>query len=371
MRNFEQLLDPRELTEHYVQAPSLTEYAFTDYFYKSPRPVDSDEVEMVYFTSGSEPAPLNTRGSEARLMSTAGGKKIKMHLFHSFNQVSLQGDALRALRNPNDESIQQKGEFAVTRVAEEFAERHRLQKEAVLAHTMSYHSVYFGQDGKLLIPSVHATTGVITAPTNPVVSADWEIPATHRGDLNSIISALWSSATNVDIPGHLVAIRRAAVRARLPIPKNIWLNAINKPYILNNDYYEQYAIQNPAANQKFLEGYDVIEGLWGHNWRFFEGTYEIGGTTYDIIPSTVAIMFPDFGPWVKPLAGAELVPSSLEIKNSPQEALASLIKTYGQFAYAQLEHNPVKLNLYMGDNYGLNFAEPLAIWTPTVFTAAS
>jgi hypothetical protein len=324
----------------------------------------------VYFTSGSEPAPLNTRGAEARLMSTAGGKKIRMHLFHSFNQVSLQGDALRALRNPNDESIQQKGEFAVTRVAEEFAERHRLQKEAVLAHTLTYHNVYFGQDGKLLVPSVHATTGAVTAPTNPVVSANWEIPNTHRGDLNGIISAVWTTSST-NIVAHLAELKYTAQRARLPEPKNIWVNAVNKPSILANDMYEQYAIQNPQANQAFLQGADVLPNLWGFNWRFIAGTYELGGTTYDLIPDTAAIIFPDFGPWVKPLAGAELVPSSLEIKNSPQEALASLMKTYGQFAYAQLEHNPVKLNLYMGDNYGLNFAEPNAIWTPTCFTAQS
>lgn len=378
MRNFEQLLDPRELTAHYVQAPALVNFPFTETFYTNVRNVDSDELELVYFNNGKAPAPLNLRGAEARLMSSSGGNKIKMHLFHAFNQLPLPADCLRALREPDSEAMQAKGEFVVQMVLDEFANKHRILKEAVIAHTLCYHNVYFGNDGNLLLGSVDGTTGVVTAATGAVAAADWGIPDSHRGTLratagdagSAVVSALWST-DSTDIVAQLDKIKRRAARAQLPIPTEIWCNAVNRNYILQNTDYAAWAIQNPQANTAFLQGADIIQGLWGWNWRFFNDTYELNVTTYDLIPSDLALIFPKVGPWVRSLAGSELVPMDLNVKSSGMEALNSLAKTYGPFAYACVEHNPVRIDAYMGDNFGVNFAEPSALWAPTVFTAAT
>ena len=48
------------------------------------------------------------------------------------------------------------------------------------------------------------------------------------------------------------------------------------------------------------------------------------------------------------------------------DLLNNLRKVYGQFAYAKLNDNPVQLEAFLGDHYGLIVKDPYAVFCATV-----
>jgi hypothetical protein len=64
------------------------------------------------------------------------------------------------------------------------------------------------------------------------------------------------------------------------------------------------------------------------------------------------------------------VPTTCDIKGTLEEALASLKPVQGMFSFAQVKVSPlVELSLFLGDNFGMGFANPNSIYMPTVFSA--
>jgi len=49
-----------------------------------------------------------------------------------------------------------------------------------------------------------------------------------------------------------------------------------------------------------------------------------------------------------------------------EEAMSKTAKVYGDFAYLRVDDNPVKLTMRMGMNFLYAFADPNAVWMPTV-----
>lgn len=378
MQTFEQLLDPRELSGSFEATPSLMEYELTNTFYTAPRDVRSDQVEMIYYPAITQPAPLNARGAEARVLTPSGGTQRFHNLFHAFNQTPLPADALRALRNPDNFDLQEKGRLTVERINEELQTRMRLTKEAIIASIITTGRVNLDSGGNVLTPSVNADSGAVTDANNTVISADFGVANSHRGRLNDssdgyLISQaeLWSNSAT-KISRHLEALKYRASKRNVAKPTDIYVHSLAKNALRDNEEFRLWAVESNRAVEAVLRG-EMIEDLWGFNWHFVGGTYQdASGTTRDLIPQTVAvIMPPPSQPWIRAYRGLELVPSQVGVVSSVDEALNNLMEVFGEFQYASLEHNPARIDLFSGDNWSVNFADPDAIWMPTVFDSTS
>lgn len=362
-----QLLDPRELIPHYVAIPPLLDYYFTQNFYTNARNVDSDSVRMISVAATVTPGKGNVRNGKARVIKPKGASERNFSMFRYFTEMPLEADALRAMRELDSPSMQQKGRQIVELAQEESKVQCNLFKEVVLAYIMTVGRVNLDVEGTILVPSVHATTGVITDNANTVISADFGVADSHRGNLGGSIDALWSVA-GTKIPDQLEAIDRAAAIAGVPKPTEIYINSACKKHLRNNTQFNDWAKYNSVRTDQVLAG-EGIEGLWGRNWHFVEGTWvDSTGTTRDLIPLTSGIFLPKMGPWLRAFKGSELIDTTNLVTNDLLSALNQLVTIYGEFAYAETTRNPAGLSYFQGDNFGLGFADPNAVWMPTLFS---
>lgn len=356
MKEFHELLNPHVLTDSYkARRTNGGAYPLTETYYTNPKDVDDDEFDMVYFPEAREPAPGNVSGGEARVLTPGAGTKRKAAVFPQFNKLQLPGDALLALREPNSLALQKKGATSVGMIFDDFGTRHSIYKELVLAKTLTGGVVYANNAGQILESSSGAT-----------VTADFGVSSTHKTNLGGIIDKLWSDPT-ADIPSHIEAIKDAAESASVEEPTDIWLHATKKKELRANEQFQLWAAQNDRVTDVILKG-NIIEGLWGVNWHFYGGKYKAAdGSMKDYIPPTKAFLCPPASsPWINAVQGKTLVPTELNIVADWRAALAKAEEMYGKYSYAKLTDDPMALWLYMGDKFGVYFADPNAIWMPTL-----
>ncbi len=358
MMAFKNLLDPRVLTASYAQRDGARRYFLTEAYFQNPRPIEGQDYSLIFYPAMMDPAPGNQPGAEAHVLTPGPANARNASLFCAFNKVPLPGEALNALREPDSLAIQDMGRTTVSRVFDEFAERHKIFKEVVLAKTLVEGVVYLNAQGQVLENS-----------TNAVISASFGVPAANQGNLGGIISTLWDNSAAL-IGDQIDLIRNQAQLLNAAPPTDIWLHPNHKSSLRNNTQFNDWAKRNQAMITTVLQG-DVIENLWGLNWHFYGGKYRgADGNMHDFIPTTQGFLTADpRDPWVRATQGSTLVPKDLSLVNDWQAALGNMEKFYGPFSYARLIDDPVTLYLYLGDKFGLHFADPNAIWQPTLFSA--
>jgi hypothetical protein len=350
------MLDPRVLTASYSRRDAPQSFPLTDFYFVKPQPVEGNEYELIYYPAMMEAAPTNAPGAEARILAPGGADARKASLFTVFNKVMLPAEAITALREPDSLSLQDAGRTSIARVFDEFSERHRLLKELVIAKTLTMGVVHLDAAGRVLESSTGAT-----------MTCDFGVPASRRGNLSGAIAALWSDPA-ARIGDQIDAIRDQAEADGSEPPTEIWLHSSTKRHLRNNTQFSDWAKYHYVQSEVVLRG-DMIPNLWGLNWRFFGGKYRSAeGTMVDFIPQTRAILTPPAGrPWMRAAHGSTLVPKSISIAGDVQTALQETSKFHGPFSYARLVDDPLSVYLYMGDKFGLHFADPNAVWQPTVF----
>lgn len=373
--SFQELLDYRQLTASFNAVPSVGNYPLTTDFFVNTRQYQPDEYELIYYPSVNTPAPLNTRGTPAHVLAPQGGTKRNMTLFHAFNEVPLPAFAFNALREPESQTLQRKGANEIARIQEEFDQRHRIMREAIISSIMSFGRVNMDDNGNILRPTVDSLSGALTNNASDVLGADFTVDNSHRGNLNdttdgSIIDSMWSNS-NARIFRHLEKIRDRAIKNNIQIPTEIYIHRINKHVLIDNAEFKAWAQASNIRPDVVLQG-EGVNDVWGWNWHFIGNGYtDVNGTYVDLIPRTHAVICPKPGPWLRAAEGLELVPTSLEVQTDLNAAIGSLREVYGRFSYAKVRDNPAGLTMFMGDNWGLNFADPNAIWMPNVFETDS
>lgn len=369
MKSFKKLLDARVMIPHYKSLSPLTEMWATNWLWNSGPAIDTllDKIEMLTISTTSRPGKVNMRDGKANVIQPRGASKMFHGLLRQFDMLPLSTDALHAMRDMDSEVVNVKAVQALEIQLEEMANLQQNFQEVALAHILTFNRLNFNADNELLLPSVHATTGVISDDAATSVTADFGIPNANRGDLGGIVSALWSTAaTRIDT--QLDALKRAARVAGLPVPTDITVNGQKKSVLRSNTEFRAWAVNHQLRIDQVLSG-EGIKDLWGFNWHFVDSTYtDISGTVRDVVPATSAVITaPMNGRWVKRFNGSELVnlKGQLAFANA-QQALESLDNVYGKFAYARLSENPAQVQAFAGNNWGVGFAAP-AIWVPTVF----
>lgn len=362
------MLDTRELTASYRSAPTLAGTPMTDTFFTGVTGTTGDEVKIPVVGISNTPAPANTRGSGPRRHAGPGASIKQFALYHSFNEHAIDANAIRFLRS-SDPAIQNMGKEVIAALIDDAGRRQKLFREVVIGSIMTYGRVNIGSDGAVLLPTVHATTGVITDNASAMVSADYQVADTHRGRCNSLLSGAWDTITT-DIPQELSIIRDAALKAGAEPPTTVYLNPLRRQTLVNNTKFKEWMTLNSVRADVVLNG-SGVDNFFGWNIKFMEGYWtDSSGTQRPVIPVRNAIIVPPDGAWKRCKEGTQDVPTTVDIKGTMEEALASLKAVQGMFSFAQVKVSPlVELSLFLGDNFGLGFANPNAVWMPTVFAA--
>lgn len=370
MMSWEEILGYQGLTASYRSTPSITTFPFTNIFYKSPRPIFGDKVKMVEVAATNTPGPMNSKGAAARVIQPKGGSTREFGLFHYFTELPIDPWALMSLQSMDSEGLQAMGREVVDLQLEEAAQKHRLAKEVILSNIMTYNAVDIDSNGNIQVPSVHATTGVITHAT-AVIQETFGVADDHRGDLGGIIAAQWSTAST-SILDHLEAVRRQAGIDGAPDVTDIYVNAVHKTDLRANTEFNDWAKYTNVAGyaNQVLSNFDSdMIVVFGKRWHFIAGTWtDSGGTTRDIMPQNLALMTPEpGGSWIRAFTGRTPVPTAQGIA-SPSTPLSDFTPVEGEYGYAYSQHNPARTSVFTGDTFGLGFANPNAIWVGKVFT---
>lgn len=363
--SMQDVLNPQFLSKAYSKIASLSVQNPMLDFYSRPENYDGDVIEMVVYDDDREAAPINAKGAPARTQDTRGASKSYFSPIHAFNEVTIPMASVQFLRQDDNPALQNMGIQELRRQMELFGRRHRALRAVTLAKALSDGIVYYDTDGKVLESSSGAA-----------VTVDLKVGATHKSQLahasnggSDIINTAWDQA-GASILTDLEQIRDAAEYDKAPPPKHVWFHTTAKQWLRANTEIKSYIqyvdaaradqLLNSMSNGSFVVG-DYV-------FHFYNGTYvgADGSTVRPLIPITKAIITPDVGDWFRHYECAELVPTGEGVMSSIEEALGNVQSVYGDFAYLRLDDNPVKLTMRMGANFLYAFADPNAVWMPTV-----
>lgn len=365
-----QILDPRILGASYSQTSISDATPFVDAFWQGNIEAIQDETyRSLYDPADTVPAKSNIPGAEAKRIAVGAALERTFNAFYTFNEIALPGNVLTALRNPNVYELQVKGREEVTRIMNKFRRRHLRFKDVVLAKLLTTGKVYLGSDGQILESSSGA-----------VQTVDAGVPSGNQGSVGGIVGAYWSTA-GTNIFSQLDQIRDLAASLTVPLPTDIWINAVNFTSLRDNTgsslvtYFSRNADLNNVVVRRNGSGnivsYDLAD-INGFNWHFIASYYtSSSGAATPSIPKTgagsVVMTPPPEGNWFARANGRTLVPNSLDAVADVDAALAELVYQDGPFFFAKLGHNPVQLSAFAGDKFFAGFNEPSAVFQLTAF----
>lgn len=353
------VLHPQVITELYrEETGKLFSHPLLDYYGQQAKNYTGDRFEFAYREAMKQPAPASLRGQPARILQPTGLSPRQVYMLHAFNEVSLSLDALQMIRRPSDLTTQEKGREEIVRQMEDFGARHHVFRAVCLAKTLADGVIHFGPDGQVLESSSGAT-----------YSVDFGVPDSHKSQLDpgsgNIIDIAWDDP-DARILDHLDAIRIQAEEENAEEPRHLWLHHSAKRWLRQNLQVQEYVSGASEAVDRVLRG-TIVEDFNGWTWHFFSGTYRSAtGTLVPYIPRTKVVITPDIGPWLRAVNGSELLTGFEGIRSSVDGALQDVTEVFGDFAYVKLLDNPTKLVLRMGTNFVYAFANPNAVWMPTV-----
>lgn len=361
------MLDFRDLSASYRAAPTIQGTPMLDAFWSDPRPTVADDVVIYQISRSNVPNPANTRGSMPKRQSGPGASKKSFSLFNSFNEITMDPNTLRFLRS-TDPAIQQIGREWVNATIEEHGRRQKLLREVILSQIMTFGVACLDSDFNPVCPSVHATTGALTT-TGSTLVADFQVVDGHRGNCGSLTSGAWDT-TSTDIFQELENFRDASIKAGCEAPNTVYINRLRLPKLLLNTKFQAWATLNKVTNEQVINS-GRITNYFGWNIIGIEGYWtDVGGTQRPLIPLRNAIIAPPNGAWKRCVEGTQDVPTTLGIFNDLDSALATMKPVVGMFGFAQVKVTPLaQCSLFLGDNFGLGFANPSSLWLPTVFAA--
>lgn len=354
-----EILHPRVVTQTYrEEVGRFFKNPIVEFYNSQIRDYTGDRFEFAYNAAMKEPAPANFRGQPARVLQPTGLSERRVYMLHAFNEVGLSMDALQMIRRPGSLTLQEKGRQEIRRQMEDFGDRHLIFRAVCLAKTLTTGEIHFNAGGQVLESSSGAA-----------YSVDFGVSATHKTDLNpgsgAIVDTLWDDPA-AKILDQLDEVRIQAETDNAEEPRHIWLHHAAKQWLRDNDQIKAYVQGSPEKVDRILSG-SFIEDLAGWHWHFYSGGYTaVDGTTKPYIPRNQAVITPDVGPWLRAANGSELITSFEGIRSSVDSALAEVTEVFGDFAYVKLVDNPTKLVLRMGSNFVYAFANPNAVWMPTI-----
>lgn len=331
---------------------------FTDNFWTSPSNEDVDDFIYLGDPAENRPTPLNVRGGEANMLELSGANERRGVLFHFFNGITFGKALHEAISEPGSRTLDAKALAEVGRQMQHFRERHRITKELVNSKIMTKGSVIYNAKTK----EVKSTAGADD------VTVTLGIDASHQGDLGGLRQGTLFD-DSWDIQAFFDRVDNQAILTNKPVPTDVWLNAVNRNYVLRNSSYQLWAAKNGRDSEQALRG-EVVDNVFGKTWHWLTGGYESSpGVNTHYMPTDLMLLTAPLNTgWLKASSGAVLVPTNTGIVTDVEAALRAEQLVYGAHAYAcaEMKGGRVRYNGYAGDCFGLNFIEPGAIWQCTL-----
>ena len=335
------------------------------------KPFPADLVEFVVVSAIRQAAPINLRDSPARMMQPTGKSVRRMMMMRMFNSLQLGVGSLQMLRKPEVYELQNKGMDEINQQLEDLGTKQAITKRLICAKGFTGGVIYIDAGGNVLESS-----------TNALWSLNWGVPAANTGQLarsnffsggtGNIIATKWSDPSAL-ILDQLDELSDAAQRLRVPPPRHVWLFRPNKKWIRNNLQIQKLYNFQTLANRLDNDLKDDSFEINNYVFHFMGATYQPASGPPDApyIPVNLAIVTPERGPWFLNGEGMEYVPGESILKQvapptgSVSEVMADFDEKYGDFAYLELAHNPLRVNVFAGSNFLFGLKAPNAIFPIT------
>ena len=351
------LLKYKALSSLYAESSYNEQTPLTDAFFVNPSNEDSDEYDLMVDPAELKAAPLNRRDGAARSLGMAGMDQKRGVLFRTFNFQAFGPAVMQSLKEPDSHNLDHKGAKEIARQTRHFRQRHTNLKSLVISKILTAGVVYWDR----------ATGDIKESSGAGYEDVDFGVPAANKTNLGGELTVnidntafdWWSLFAYMDL---------ASAQSNCPMVTDIWVNAIYKEALRKNAQFIQWAASGGSDAPSVLRG-DMIPNLFGKTWHFVGQQYvDSGGTMRPYIPTSKLVATPPPGDrsWIEAANGSTLVPTNTGLGGSIEEVLRSVQEVYGPYSYAKVRDNPVSVEQYAGDCFGLNFVNPKAIYMPTV-----
>lgn len=354
MSTLKAMFHPENLLPTYNRMMSANPTPIYDRLFVNPMNTALDEVRLMRTPLNRTPAPLNNRNAPAKVLPLIGADDAKGAMFHAFDMITMPAPIFQSLYEPESNAVNEIASGEIARQMEAYAQRHAMQHEVAMSQFVTTGGVRTDAEGDFV------TTGG--------TFFDFGIPDSHKTDLNGIIETDWDES-DAKILTQFENIDIAAGEQGVPAPTLCIANSTVKPYLRENSETSDWIKASYNAADRSIRG-QFIEGLLGRNWLFVDTVWtDKDGAVHKHIPDGVVVMLPDPATargWLRCMNGLELVPTSRDLMPNVNAAKGKIMRQYGRFSYAAIEHNPLRLDVFMGDHFGWVVAEPNAIWIAQV-----
>lgn len=202
--------------------------------------------------------------------------------------------------------------------------------------------IYFDSSGNMLPTSSGAS-----------LTIDNLVPAGNSGNVNSIRTATWSSAST-DIPTQVLNLKSYALKQTNYPLEYAFYGPNVAGYLHTNTSFTQYMARNNGYRDHYLNTGNIADGVLDLKWRPVQDFYFVdqNGTSQSVFRDDYITFTPDINKEVYTFfEGSTPVPSEInQINLGDIEALLKGAKeVYGIGSYAVANHNPIQLHQHMFD----------------------
>lgn len=290
--------------------------------------------------------------SRKRTLLPVGEFDVKMPTVKE--NISLDVDTYQRLRSYTAYEFD-RGRMEVERQASEFRALFDNHRVAMVCSALANGKVWYDTDGNLLPTSSGAA-----------VTIDFGVAATHQGSLNSIIAASWATPTT-DISLHIRNLKLAAIKETGYRIKYCMYGKNVPTYLAANNYFKDWLIRNPVANQGWLDtgGSEIPQGFQNLTWiPVWESFYEdANGTNQELFGADAIIFFPEIdSTWWEFREGSYPNPTAFGPMGNLPGCVNSFEQVYGMSSYAKPQDDPPTATLVGVDVCLGIIKNPSVIW---------
>jgi hypothetical protein len=312
-------------------------------FWASPsntETTDGNQGHYLRVEGTRQAASLVHYGSPSKRRAMKGVAEVPVTLLHTFENMNVKPSTLNNLLAEGNETLQKLGAASIAREVGNFGQLFKNLRISALYSALVNGAIYFDGEGNLLPTSSGAK-----------VTVDFQIPATHKNQLNSIIGASWGTA-GTDIIGDLEAVKKAA-RVDWGGELKYAFYGENVPgYLAANTVIKSLYGASPAASEQALRG--KIADVGGLIWLPIYGAFfnDADGSNQSWGIGDTVVFTPEPDPtWLAWLEGTYPIPTELSLNADASAALNSLTPAQGSFSYATVSVDPPGITQYSGDTF--------------------
>lgn len=333
--------------------------AFDPKFYSIRTDADGQTFKWEQTPITQTTAAAVSYGSPAIQAPKTGLNERDGKCIHLFESITHGGETLLNLQSDQEET-RTRASSDFVRQAVNFGLRFNNTEIAAVASALSQGVIYLGSNGQIQLTSSGAARTI-----------DLGVPATHKNQCNSMISASWATA-GTNILGDIFSILKAMAQAGRPCRKIMYGSAIpgymrETNTIISGMCTKSSWLADQLAQSRLPKGFgdpsNQVE--WEPIWNSF--FVDSGGTTREFFGSDALLFLPEVkNDWYTMVDGSATVPTKVGIVGTPDVAAQSFQKVRGKFSYANINHNPVSVDQFCGHSFLPVFLDPTAFYIADV-----